>query len=71
MFNKETGNKLSGLFVLFFVLFTVLGLMIFSAEGAIGGIPVLYMGIFGLWALMILLLWVIIWRNNKAKEKSP
>lgn len=60
---SQRGKKLLGLCALFFTLFNFPLITILDKEGMIWGIPTLYLGIFGIWLGLILLLYLMMeWR---------
>ncbi|AWU94310.1 hypothetical protein [Azospirillum ramasamyi] len=48
-------ERMAGLFLLAAVLFSPPLLDLFGVEGTVLGVPVLYAGVFGIWAAVILL----------------
>ena len=69
MYKKSTAKKLVGLFMLFAALLNYPVLEIFSHQGSLGGIPVLAIGIFGFWGLLIGLTGLILARG-KVRDNS-
>jgi len=53
--SKDKGAKLIGLFFLGFVLLTFPILNLFGRELFLGGIPLLYLYVFGVWLIMIII----------------
>lgn len=64
---KAIRDKLAALFLLGVVLFTPPLVLLFAGGGRVGGIPVLYLYIFGAWIGLTLLLAVVVERG----ERSP
>lgn len=64
---KAIRDKLVALFLLGVVLFTPPLVLLFAGGGRVGGIPVLYLYIFGAWIGLTLLLAVVVERG----ERSP
>ncbi|BBO80049.1 hypothetical protein [Desulfosarcina ovata] len=56
---KINGRRLVGLFLLGFLLFNFPLLCLFNQHSLIMGLPALYLYLFGVWALLILLMMVI------------
>lgn len=45
-------------------------LSIFNKKVLVGGIPLLYVGLFGLWALFILAIGILLRRRQKREEEA-
>ena len=59
------GQRLAALFLLGFLLFNYPLLNLFAGRGQVLGIPVLYVYVFTVWALLIgLMAWVVEKRND-------
>jgi len=59
------GQRLAALFLLGFLLFNYRLLNLFAGPGQVLGIPVLYVYVFTVWALLIgLMAWVVEKRND-------
>ena len=65
MHQKQTGKKLVGLCVLFAALLNYPILGMFSERGTVGGVPVLAVGVFGIWGLLIGLSALVLARGKK------
>lgn len=63
-YRSVTGQKVAAIFVLGFILFNYPVLSIFSTNGFIFGIPVLYVYLFTSWAVIIALMAFVIERQK-------
>ena len=61
---SRKGQQLGGLFLLGCLLFNYPMLAIFNVRGTVVGIPVLYFYLFGAWALLIALAYVVMERTE-------
>ncbi|RPH67605.1 MAG: hypothetical protein EHM83_01080 [Burkholderiales bacterium] len=62
--SNVTGQRLAAIFLLGCVLFNYPVLSLFNTSGAIFGIPLLYVYVFGAWSLLIGLLALVIERRR-------
>ena len=63
--NEQRGQRLAALFLLGCLLFNYPLLQLFSRDGAIFGIPLLYGYLFSAWAVLIALMALVIERRNR------
>lgn len=65
---KTVGEKLMLLFILGALLFNVPVLAIFNRAATLGGVPVLYLYLFGVWAVGIAAVYVLARRRWEGEE---
>ncbi|GAB4417896.1 MAG: hypothetical protein OHK0039_28760 [Bacteroidia bacterium] len=67
---SQRSHKLSALFVLFFLLFNQPLLGLLERDHTIGNMPLMYRGIFALWLLFIVLLFVLM-EHRRGQQTPP
>lgn len=63
MGNSVKGQRLVALFLFGWLLFNYPLLDLFTGEGAVAGIPLLYVYLFFVWALLIVLMMLVVERD--------
>jgi hypothetical protein len=61
---ERKGQRLVALCLLGFLLFNYPALALFNVQGAVLGIPILYLYIFAAWAALVALMWFVVERGD-------